>query len=131
MPSRAGTISSSGCLGAFAGNGDATFSTASQPVAAAAQGRTDVEGIALAATGANRLPVPHAWVCSASRHTALDVTWPSGRGAAYLGLRLSSAARADRDPWDSSPLLEVHVEPGLLLSGLPDGWREEPAIPEL
>ncbi|MBG0819121.1 hypothetical protein [Planomonospora sp. ID82291] len=89
--------------------------------AAAAPGWSYVEGLALLDAGGTRLPVPHAWVTPDGR-TAVDVTWPPGKGTAYLGVVLPAAAWSSRPVWDSSPVLDVHTRPGLLAEGLPVGW---------
>ncbi|MBG0819055.1 hypothetical protein [Planomonospora sp. ID82291] len=80
------------------------------------------EGLALLDVDGRRLPVPHAWVTPDGR-SAVDVTWPTGRGVAYLGLMLSPAAWAARPWWESSPLLDVHARPELLATGLPAEWQ--------
>ncbi|MGW3369747.1 hypothetical protein ACWDOR_43245 [Streptosporangium canum] len=79
-----------------------------------------IEGLALLDTGPTRLPVPHAWAASPDGRTAVDVTWPDGRGTAYLGVALPVTVWASRSPWDSSPVLDVHARPGLLVEGLAD-----------
>ncbi|MBE1560074.1 hypothetical protein [Nonomuraea africana] len=91
-----------------------------------ARGWIYVEGFALVATGGNRLPVPHAWVCPASGRTAMEVTWPPGRGMAYLGDALSPAVWTHRPPYDSSPLLDAHERRELLRVGLPNSWHVRP-----
>ncbi|MEU9837325.1 hypothetical protein AB0D67_37810 [Streptosporangium sp. NPDC048047] len=97
------------------------FCYANAVTAASLPGWAYVEGLALLDTGGTRLPVPHAWVTT-DGHTAVDVTWPDGKGVAYLGVRLAPAAWAGRPFWDSSPVLDVHARPTLLTHGVPGDW---------
>ncbi|WP_214327908.1 hypothetical protein [Nonomuraea sediminis] len=107
--------------------GPAQFCYANAAEIAAARGWVYVEGLALVDTGSTRFAVPHAWACPGPAGRAAEVTWPPGRGVAYLGVPLAAAAWSARPFWDSSPVLDVHTRRELLRDGLPTSWHAEGA----
>ncbi|NUW46992.1 hypothetical protein [Nonomuraea rhodomycinica] len=107
--------------------GPAGFCYANAAEVATARGWTYVEGLALVDTGSTRLPVPHAWACPGPAGTAAEVTWPPGRGVAYLGVPLAADTWSARPFWDSSPVLDVHARRELLRDGVPRCWHAKAA----